>query len=185
MSIVTKTGDDGTTALMYGRRVPKNHPRVEACGAVDELNAALGMARATSEHSFIRDNLSAFQKDLIVLMGVLGVLPEDLPRYARDGFPLVTPAMTARLDALVKEVESQNHGPQGLGDAGGGPAKRGAGRGADGLPPRRAARMHAGGTGRAGESRNRGLSQPAGRFAVAAGAVGGGEMPFNRRAGLT
>ena len=39
MSIVTKTGDAGTTGLMYGRRVPKNHPRVEACGAIDELNA--------------------------------------------------------------------------------------------------------------------------------------------------
>ena len=48
MSIVTKTGDDGTTALMYGRRVSKNHPRVEAYGAVDELNAALGLARATA-----------------------------------------------------------------------------------------------------------------------------------------
>ena len=113
MSIVTKTGDDGTTALMYGRRVPKNHPRVEACGAVDELNAALGMARAASEHRFIRDTLPAVQKDLIALMGVLGVLPEDLPRYTRDGFPLVTPAMPARLDALVKEIESQNAGSKG------------------------------------------------------------------------
>ena len=81
---------------MYGRRVPKNHPRVEACGAVDELNAALGLARATAEHDFVGDNLFAIQKDLIVLMGELGVLPEDLPRYARDGFPQVTPAMTAR-----------------------------------------------------------------------------------------
>ena len=113
MSIVTKTGDDGTTALMYGRRVPKNHPRVEACGAVDELNAALGMARAASDHSFIRNHLLAVQQDLIVLMGVLGVLPEDLPRYTGDGFPLVTPAMQTRLDALVKETESQNPGRKG------------------------------------------------------------------------
>ena len=113
MSIVTKTGDDGTTALMYGRRVPKTHPRVEACGALDELNAALGMARAAQNDSFIRDNLLAIQQDLIALMGVLGVLPEDLPRYARDGFPQVTPAMTARLDALVKEVESQNSAGKG------------------------------------------------------------------------
>jgi cob(I)alamin adenosyltransferase len=108
MSIVTKTGDAGTTALMFGRRVPKNHPRVEACGAVDELNAALGLARATAEHNFVRDNLTAIQKDLIVLMGELGVLPEDLPRYVKDGYSLVTPAMTAKLDALVKEIESQN-----------------------------------------------------------------------------
>jgi cob(I)alamin adenosyltransferase len=44
MSIVTRTGDDGTTSLMYGRRVPKSHPRIAACGAIDELNAALGLA---------------------------------------------------------------------------------------------------------------------------------------------
>ena len=46
MSIATKTGDNGPTALMYNRRVPKNHPRVEAYGTVDEMNAALGLARA-------------------------------------------------------------------------------------------------------------------------------------------
>jgi len=108
MSIVTKTGDSGTTALMYGRRVTKSHSRVEACGAVDELNAALGMARATATDDFVARHLLAIQKDLIVLMGELGVLPEDLPRYVKDGYSLVTPAMTARLDALVKEIESQN-----------------------------------------------------------------------------
>ena len=108
MSIVTKTGDAGTTALMFGRRVPKNHPRVDACGAVDELNAALGLARATATDDFVARNLPAIQKDLIVLMGELGVLPEDLPRYVKDGYSPVTPAMTAPLDALVKEIESQN-----------------------------------------------------------------------------
>ena len=108
MSIVTKTGDSGTTGLMFGRRVPKDHPRVEACGAVDELNAALGMVRATATADFVTRNLPVIQKDLVVLMGELGVLPEDLPRYVKDGFSLVTPAMTATLDALVKEIESQN-----------------------------------------------------------------------------
>ena len=108
MSIATKTGDDGTTALMYGRRVPKTHPRVEAYGAVDELNAALGLARATATEGFVGDNLLAIQKDLIVLMGELCVQPEDLPRYVKDGHSLVTPAMTATLDALVREIEAQN-----------------------------------------------------------------------------
>jgi cob(I)alamin adenosyltransferase len=108
MSIVTKTGDGGTTALMYGRRVSKTHPRVEACGAVDELNAALGLARATAEREFIRENLFTIQKDLVTLMGEAGVAPEDLPRYANDGYPPVTPEMTARLEMLVKEIESQN-----------------------------------------------------------------------------
>jgi len=93
---------------MYGRRVPKNHPRVEACGAIDELNAAIGMARATSSEDFISENLFAIQKDLIVVMGEVGVLAEDLPRYAKDGFSPVASEMTARLEKLVKEIESQN-----------------------------------------------------------------------------
>lgn len=108
MSIATKTGDDGTTGLMYGRRVPKNHPRVEAYGTVDELNAALGLARATAEQAFVRDHLLAIQKDLVVLMGELAVANEDRERYVNGGFALVTPPMTAKLDALVREIESQN-----------------------------------------------------------------------------
>jgi cob(I)alamin adenosyltransferase len=108
MSIVTKTGDSGTTGLMYGRRVPKNHPRVEACGAIDELNAALGLARATAAEKFVGENLFWIQKSLVDVMGEVGVLTEDLPRYAKDGYALVTPEMTAKLEELVKEIESQN-----------------------------------------------------------------------------
>ncbi|HUA64957.1 MAG TPA: cob(I)yrinic acid a,c-diamide adenosyltransferase [Alphaproteobacteria bacterium] len=107
MSIVTKTGDSGTTALMYGRRVPKNHPRVAAMGAVDELNAALGMARATATDAFISENILSIQKNLVTLMGEVGVLPEYLPRYAKDGFPMVTADMTAQLEKLVAEIEAQ------------------------------------------------------------------------------
>jgi cob(I)alamin adenosyltransferase len=121
VSIVTKTGDQGTTGLMYGRRVPKNHPRVETCGAVDELNAALGFARATAEHDFVHGNLLAIQKDLIVLMGETSVALEDLPRYVKDGYPLVTPEMTAKLDALVRGIESQNAGLKGWALPGGTP----------------------------------------------------------------
>ncbi len=141
MSIVTKTGDGGTTALMYGRRVPKNHPRVEAYGTVDELNAALGLARATVREDFLRENLLAIQKDLVVLMGELAVLPEDLPRYMKDGYPVVAPAMTAKLDALVREIEAQKVSLQRLGDAGRDIGFRGAGRGANGLPPGGTARL--------------------------------------------
>jgi cob(I)alamin adenosyltransferase len=113
MSIVTKTGDAGTTALMYGRRVPKNHPRVEAYGAVDELNAALGLARATAAAGFLQGTLLGIQKDLVTVMGELAVADEDLERYARDGFPLVTAAFTERMEALVKEVEGQGAGLKG------------------------------------------------------------------------
>jgi cob(I)alamin adenosyltransferase len=107
MSIVTKTGDSGTTGLMYNRRVSKNHPRVETYGTVDELNAALGMARATSQHGFIRDNVFTIQKDLVTVMGELATQVEDLPRYVKDGFSIVTGELTARLDKVVAEVEAQ------------------------------------------------------------------------------
>src|SRR5271157_4191987 len=113
MSIVTKTGDDGTTGLMYGRRVPKNHPRVEACGTLDELNAAIGMARAEAAAAFLRDNLLWVQKSLVEVMGEVGVLTEDLPRYASQGYPLVTPDLVAKVDRLVAEIESQNISFQG------------------------------------------------------------------------
>ncbi len=108
MSIATRTGDTGTTGLMYNRRVSKCHPRVEAYGSVDELNTALGMARASAEHPFITEALQARQKDLVILMGELATLPEDLERYVKDGFHRVTNALIAPLDSLVTEIEKQN-----------------------------------------------------------------------------
>ena len=108
MSIATKTGDHGMTGLIYGRRVPKNDPRIETCGTLDELNAALGLARAAGPDEFIAGNLLWIQKSLVQVMGEIGVLPEDLPRYVKDGHGLVTPALTARLDALVKEIEARD-----------------------------------------------------------------------------
>ena len=108
MSIVTKTGDLGTTGLMFNRRVSKCHPRVEAYGSVDELNAALGLARATAGHDFIRENLVAIQKDLVTLMGELATGIEDLPRYVKDGYSLVTPDATAKLEKIVRDIEAQN-----------------------------------------------------------------------------
>ena len=108
MSIVTKTGDKGMTALMYGRRVSKCHPRVEAYGCVDELNTALGLARATAESDFIRANLLVIQRDLVTLMGELATAVEDLPRYVKDGYTLVTSQLTHKLDALIRTVEAQS-----------------------------------------------------------------------------
>jgi cob(I)alamin adenosyltransferase len=107
MSIATKTGDHGTTGLMYNRRVSKCHARVEAYGCVDELNAALGVARATAEHPSVREQLLGIQKDLIVLMGELATGTDDLERYARDGYTLVTAQTTAKLDRWIVEIEAQ------------------------------------------------------------------------------
>jgi cob(I)alamin adenosyltransferase len=107
MSIVTKTGDSGATGLMYNRRVPKSHPQVEAYGAVDELSAALGLARASTKDDFIGLHLLNIQKDLVIVMGELATSVEDLPRYQKDGYSLVTSDLTARLETVVKELEAQ------------------------------------------------------------------------------
>ncbi len=111
MSIVTKSGDQGTTVLMYNRRVSKSHPRVEAYGAVDELNAALGLARAGAEDEFVRESLAAIQKDLVRLMGELATAVEDLPRYAKDGHELVASGMTDRLNNLIRKIEAAKVSP--------------------------------------------------------------------------
>jgi cob(I)alamin adenosyltransferase len=108
MSIVTRTGDAGLTGLMYNRRVSKCHPRVEAYGSVDELNAALGLARAHAPAPFVADSLLRIQQDLVTLMGELATGVDDLERYVKDGFQLVTADFTAKLDVVVTEIEAQN-----------------------------------------------------------------------------
>lgn len=107
MSIATKTGDQGTTGLMYNRRVSKCHPRVEAYACVDELNSALGLARATATHDFIRSNVLTIQKELVHLMGELATAVDDLPRYEKDGYKRVTPEWVAKFDQWIAGIEAQ------------------------------------------------------------------------------
>ncbi len=107
MSIVTRTGDSGTTGLMFGHRVSKSHPRIEACGAVDELNAALGVARAAAGQAFVREQVLQVQNELIGLMGELATLEQDLPRYQQAGYALISPHHTARIEAVIQQLESQ------------------------------------------------------------------------------
>ncbi len=105
MSIATKTGDAGETSLMYGRRVPKTAPRVDAYGCVDELNAALGLVRVTAHDLFIAEHILEVQKELILVMGELATAREDMGRYIKDGYQLTTAAMVDRLTALIDELE--------------------------------------------------------------------------------
>ena len=105
MSIVTKTGDQGESSLMYGRRISKNDPRVEAYGAVDELTAALGLARASCNDKFVCEQIFAVQKDLINVMGELSTLPEDRQRYAKDGFQIIDAKMVDRVGEVIVDLE--------------------------------------------------------------------------------
>ena len=90
---------------MYGRRLSKADPRVDAYGCVDELSAALGLARSIAPDNFLSDQILAAQKDLIVVMGELATAPSDHERYAKDGFHLTTTEMVDRITSVVFDLE--------------------------------------------------------------------------------
>ena len=71
MRIYTRTGDKGDTGLFGGGRVTKDHPRVEAYGDVDELNAALGLARAIESLPRVDEVLVPLQRDLFAIGALL------------------------------------------------------------------------------------------------------------------
>jgi len=102
--VYTRGGDGGDTALAGGQRLPKDAPRIECYGQVDELNSFVGLARATAEEMALAP-LSAIllrvQHELFNLGSILATLPEDVhPRQAR-----VTHAEVARLEA---EMDAMN-----------------------------------------------------------------------------
>lgn len=107
MSIATRTGDDGTTSLLYGRRVPKDHPRVSAYGTVDELSAGLGLARATAPDPATARLLHDIQKALIPLMGELATDAADHPRFMASKMPHLLPEDLGHLDTALAAIEAQ------------------------------------------------------------------------------
>ena len=89
--ITTRTGDDGSTGLADGSRLPKDHPRIAAIGSVDELNSHLGLLLTEDLPEAMRAELTAIQHDLFDLGGVMAV-----PGAVLDDNKL------ARLDAAIE-----------------------------------------------------------------------------------
>lgn len=106
-SIATRTGDDGTTSLLYGQRVPKHHAQIEAVGAFDELNAALGLAKAAHPDAAVRAELTQIQTELVALMGELACAEADAERYAASRFPRIEETALARVDASIAALEAR------------------------------------------------------------------------------
>lgn len=111
-SIATRTGDDGTTSLLYGQRVAKHHPQIEAVGALDELNAALGTVKSLLTPGIARDAeivtaLTATQKNLVALMGELACAESDIARYTASKFEKITASDITRLDTGVEALEAR------------------------------------------------------------------------------
>lgn len=107
-SIATRKGDDGTTSLLYGQRVTKDHPQIEAVGTLDEFNAALGVAKAGCPDAARREELERIQKELVALMGEVACSEADMARYAASKFEKIDESRLARIDAGVAALEAQN-----------------------------------------------------------------------------
>ncbi|HZP61126.1 MAG TPA: cob(I)yrinic acid a,c-diamide adenosyltransferase [Opitutaceae bacterium] len=107
-SIATRKGDDGTTGLLYGWRVAKDHPQVEALGAFDEFNAAIGLAKATGKKAARRAELTRIQQNLIAVMGELSCSEADASKYAASKFPKLGEADLARVDQALAALEAKD-----------------------------------------------------------------------------
>lgn len=111
MSIATRTGDSGTTSLLYGQRVAKDHPQIEAVGAFDELSVALGTVKPLlgpdPRGEEVRALLSATQQNLVALMGELACAEGDLTRYAASAFQKISADDVRRLDDALTALEAR------------------------------------------------------------------------------
>jgi cob(I)alamin adenosyltransferase len=104
--IYTRRGDDGTTGLLHGGRVTKDSPRIELNGAVDEAQAALGVARAECERgSELDELLVSLERDLWVLMAEVATDSRDRERL-EPGRTLVTDGMVSALERHIDRLDA-------------------------------------------------------------------------------
>jgi cob(I)alamin adenosyltransferase len=107
MSIITGRGDSGDTDLLFNKRIAKTSLRIEALGNVDELNAALGLARAAASNAGWIALIDQLQEKLIGLMGQLAHLPEDEAKYVEKKYASITQADLDWVTAKAHEYEAQ------------------------------------------------------------------------------
>jgi cob(I)alamin adenosyltransferase len=101
-SIATRRGDDGTTSAAGGARTTKGDIRIEASGAIDELNAAIGVARAHCGDAEMAARLLAIQRELFPVASSISRKPGG-----RRPIPDIDAEMVARLDAFVADLEAR------------------------------------------------------------------------------
>ena len=101
--IYTRTGDDGTTGLLYGGRVSKADPVPEAVGSIDEVVAALGLARALANEPTLARDLLDLQRQLFVVAADVAANPNERGKL-EPGVSLVTDEMVSALEARIDEL---------------------------------------------------------------------------------
>ena len=103
----TRKGDDGWTGLLGGERVPKNHPKPRAFGAVDEASAVLGLARAFSSSTRVQQVIKDVQLDMYHLMAELAATDSRV-----DKFRTISPEHVDSLEAQIEAFGAQVDMPQ-------------------------------------------------------------------------
>lgn len=106
MKIYTRTGDEGETGLFGGGRTSKASPRVEAYGAVDELNAFLGLAVAALEGGDTTDHLQVLQHDLFSIGSALSA-PPSRPRRRRPDVPRIPEERIEEMEGWIDAAEEE------------------------------------------------------------------------------
>ena len=107
VKIYTKKGDDGTTSLWYGGRIPKHHGRTEAYGTLDEACSQLGVARALcGPDQQLAADILRLQDDIFVAGAELATAPEAAERL-EDGVSRTTEEMVTELEGLIDRYMDQ------------------------------------------------------------------------------
>jgi cob(I)alamin adenosyltransferase len=109
VKIYTRKGDDGTTSLWYGGRVPKTDVRTEAYGSLDEANSALGVARSLckrDDRADLCETILALQRNLFVAGAELATAPEAAERL-EGGVSRITDEMVESVEADIDRYMSQ------------------------------------------------------------------------------
>ena len=112
MKVYTRTGDDGTTGLLYGGRAGKDDAGPEAYGAVDEAVSALGVARAETEAgSELNELLTRLQRELFVVGAELATAPDNRTKLKPE-LSLVTAEMVTRLEPVIDDITGRFDPPK-------------------------------------------------------------------------
>jgi cob(I)alamin adenosyltransferase len=106
---LTGSGDDGSTGLLGGGRAPKDDPRIEAYGTIDEASSAVGLAKSLSPHPRVRAICDELQRGLYSIGAELATNPAAATSFAHTSEEGVQ-----RLDALIRELEEAVTMPEGF-----------------------------------------------------------------------
>ena len=109
MKIYTKTGDDGTTGLLYGGRVAKNDLRPTAYGDVDEAQAAIGLARAAADQE-VGEILLVIESELWIVMAELACSPDQMSKLTEAGNRIVS-SQVENLEELIDQITEKYEQP--------------------------------------------------------------------------